>query len=323
MRQRRVDGTAVVETRVRVPQGDAVQRVYSVADDGGLTVVEVENDSPLPIAVAFTHGRLLSARPPTAPIAGIELPEGSVVFPIGHRATVTVAMSHTRDEAGTLPTGLPSAADVARGWLATVQRAGRLATPDVELNDRVVAALCELSLVGPPSEPAQFAIAIDQLVRMGERADQWVPELANAVERMVKSAAPESAFVAADRVLAAAGEARARRDLAAMVERLKPRPGELSDEDRILRTRWKTIELLPEGIPASWLGVNFEVFDMPTIGTGKVSYAIRWHGDRPAVLWEQVAGSDGPVTLTSPTLAPQWSTAQLTGEALWPAVQGC
>ena len=39
VRQKRLGGTAVVETRVRIPEGDAVQRVHSVADHGGLTVV--------------------------------------------------------------------------------------------------------------------------------------------------------------------------------------------------------------------------------------------------------------------------------------------
>ena len=42
------------------PGGDAVQRVYSVADAGGLTIIEMTNDSPLPIAVAFSRGDLLS-----------------------------------------------------------------------------------------------------------------------------------------------------------------------------------------------------------------------------------------------------------------------
>src|SRR5262245_27376698 len=55
VRQQRLDGTAVVETRVRIPRGDAVHRVYSVGDAGGLTIVEVENESPLPIAVAFSR----------------------------------------------------------------------------------------------------------------------------------------------------------------------------------------------------------------------------------------------------------------------------
>ena len=54
IRQTTVDGTPVVETRMRIPKGDAVQRVYAVPDHGGLTIIEIENDSPLPIAVAFT-----------------------------------------------------------------------------------------------------------------------------------------------------------------------------------------------------------------------------------------------------------------------------
>ena len=96
-RQTRVAGTPVVETRVRIPGGDAVQRVYSVADAGGLTVIEVTNDSTLPIAVAFTGGGLVSRRPPTStPPQGIDLPADAVIYPIGHQATVTVARAHGR-----------------------------------------------------------------------------------------------------------------------------------------------------------------------------------------------------------------------------------
>ena len=47
-----------------------------------------------------------------------------------------------------------------------------------------------------------------------------------------------------------------------------------------------------------------------------MSYAIRWHGERPAVLWEQ----DGPpVVLTSPSIDPAWSSPDRSGEALWAA----
>ena len=71
---------------MRIPDGDAVQRVYSVADDGGLTIIEVTNESTLPIAVAFTGGGLLSRRPPTSmPPQGIDLPADAVIHPIGHQ----------------------------------------------------------------------------------------------------------------------------------------------------------------------------------------------------------------------------------------------
>ena len=75
------------------PDGDVVQTVYSVADHGGLTVIEVENSSPLPVVIAFTHGDLLSIRAPSAPIQGIDLPADSVAFPLGHHSTFTVALS--------------------------------------------------------------------------------------------------------------------------------------------------------------------------------------------------------------------------------------
>ena len=63
VRQQRIDGTAVTETRVRVPNGDVVHRVFTVADHGGLTVVEIENESTLPVAVAFDQREVLTERP--------------------------------------------------------------------------------------------------------------------------------------------------------------------------------------------------------------------------------------------------------------------
>ena len=331
----------MVETRVRIPEGDAVQRVYSVPDHGGLTVIEIENESSLPIAVAFTNGNLLSQRPPTAPIVGITLPQGSVAFPVGHHATLTVAIPHSIEaRRDGLASGLPNAAAVTRGWLTTVARAGRLWLPDADLNERIIATRCELSLCGPPTaedDPVGFLLAVDQLVRMGEPADAWLPQLSHALESAVKAARGAdldwvltAALVAADRVLARAGDARARRDLAALRQRLGE-PGELSPEepaDPLLALAWiehrnvaprqGQAQLLCGGLPAGWLGINFEVFDLPTGATGTVSFAVRWHGERPAVLWEQSPGADGPVVLTSPVLAPNWESAETSGEALWP-----
>ncbi len=43
----------VVETVMRIPGGDAVQRVYAVVADEELVVVEIENRSAVPVAVAF------------------------------------------------------------------------------------------------------------------------------------------------------------------------------------------------------------------------------------------------------------------------------
>jgi len=76
-------------------------------------------------------------------------------------------------------------------------------------------------------------------------------------------------------------------------------------------------------LPDEWLGQGVEVHDAPT-HFGTLSYAVRWHGERPALLWELVphAGVDR-VRLVAPGLDPRWSTTVLSGEALLsPVVPG-
>lgn len=70
--------------------------------------------------------------------------------------------------------------------------------------------------------------------------------------------------------------------------------------------------LLPDG----WYGQGWEVHGAPT-ARGRVSYAVRWHGERPALLWEvQPGAGTEPPRLSAPGLDPAWSTTELRGEAL-------
>jgi hypothetical protein len=78
-------------------------------------------------------------------------------------------------------------------------------------------------------------------------------------------------------------------------------------------------DLFPGGLPPAWLGQNFEVYGVPTGPSSAVSFALRWHGERPAVLWEC---SGDRVVITSSGAAPGWSTSEHTGETLWPAPTG-
>jgi hypothetical protein len=70
-------------------------------------------------------------------------------------------------------------------------------------------------------------------------------------------------------------------------------------------------------LPDTWQGHGLEVRDAPT-AFGRLSYALRWHGERPALLWELDAHDDigGAVTLVAPGLDPAWSASELRGEAL-------
>jgi len=66
--------------------------------------------------------------------------------------------------------------------------------------------------------------------------------------------------------------------------------------------------------PDSWIGHGVEVHGMPT-RNGKVSWAVRWHGDRPALLWEVEDGSEDLVIM-SPGLDPAFRGSGPRGEAL-------
>ena len=73
-------------------------------------------------------------------------------------------------------------------------------------------------------------------------------------------------------------------------------------------------------LPPEWRGQGIEVHDAPT-DHGHLSYAVRWHGERPALLWELEPhqGCD-PVVLVAPGLDPDWSCSEPRGEALLGAV---
>ncbi len=116
---------------------------------------------------------------------------------------------------------------------------------------------------------------------------------------------------------AAAGAAKAQRDLVDLRRRLSPdRTMPTTSPDGVLGLAWQEHRLLdPTGVvlalgwPDAWLGANVEVHDLPA-----GSFAVRWHGERPAVLWDAAAG----IVLRAPVVAPDWSGTGR-GETLWPS----
>ncbi len=82
-------------------------------------------------------------------------------------------------------------------------------------------------------------------------------------------------------------------------------------------SRANTLLLLPV-VPPSWYGQSVDVHDLPT-RYGSVSFAVRWHGNRPALLWEidrPAAASHEPLTIAVPGLDATWSSTEPAGEAL-------
>ncbi|NDF68006.1 MAG: hypothetical protein EB143_00580 [Actinobacteria bacterium] len=66
-RQRMIDGTPVVETKIAVPSGDVVQRAFMVADHGGCVVMEITNESPTAVVVAVPTTGLVTDAASTPP----------------------------------------------------------------------------------------------------------------------------------------------------------------------------------------------------------------------------------------------------------------
>jgi hypothetical protein len=101
-------------------------------------------------------------------------------------------------------------------------------------------------------------------------------------------------------------------DLLSFVRDLLVREDEGADQGIVLASM----------VPEAWFGQGWEVHDAPT-ADGHVSYAVRWHGDRVALLWEvEPHEGHGPVRLTAPGLDPGWSTTDRRGEALLGPVPG-
>ena len=352
VRQREVSGVPVIETRIKVPGGDAVQRVYGVANFGGAIVVEIYNDSSLPFAVAFDRGDISTMREPSPTgVQGIDLPAGSVVFPVGHHATMRAAILVNGDSrqisAGELES-LPSFEQVERGWLAALQISSRVDVPDLSWSSVLTSQRCKVLLSNSAelAESSDINLLVDLLldraerVRLGDKPAQWVDEVAVATERILKQCAKtqsvqwfeERALLGAGMVLNRAGESRGLQDFVSVWSRLAE-AGRISDlalaspeiagtvrqiawieSQLVAQRRDGVIEICPCGIDKSWLGVNFECHKLLASPEHLISYAVRWHGEKPALLWE----IDGPVgaKVAASAIDRTFSSTEMRGETL-------
>ena len=133
-----------------------------------------------------------------------------------------------------------------------------------------------------------------------------VPEAVTAAERLARAARTcglsweaSVALGATERLMAAADDTRAAADVAAVRARLggDGAPAPVSAPTGILYVPWleqrfarpvpgARCQLLAQGWPREWLGANLEVHGLPAGPRSTIGYALRWHGDRPAVLWQ-------------------------------------
>ncbi len=358
VRQTRRAGVPVVETRLRIPGGDAIQRVYAVADAGGLVVIEITNESTLPIAVAFTRPDLISSRTPSPRGAqGIELPTGSVVFPIAHGSTLRVALrAPNNDVANVDVERLPSFEQLQKGWLKSVEQAGYVIVPEGAVAPLVARLRSDALILSGheiedwatgaggdcANDPVAYILTLQELLRMGEKLTgdsaqirvDHAARLAQSVETLLKenkksSILPwdvERALFAAQFVFSRMGENRAADDVSAAQLRMSSAaeppnvmPADIRaiawvEEKMVAVQRDGSVQVFGRGIPRLWLGANLECHRVAAGPLHTVSFGIRWHGEKPALLWE-VSGPAG-VKLDAGICDPTWSTVESTGETL-------
>jgi hypothetical protein len=358
VRQTRRAGVPVIETRLRIPGGDAIQRVYAVADAGGLVVIEITNESTLPIAVAFTRPDVVSSRTPSPRGAqGIELPAGSVVFPVAHGSTLRVGLRAPDNVVANVDVErLPSFEQLQKGWLKAVEQAGYVIVPEGAVaplvarlrSDALILSGHEIEdwAIGAggdcANDPAAYILTLQELLRMGEKLTgdsalirfDHAARLAQCVETLLKENKKtpilpwdvERALFAAQFVFARMGESRAADDVAATQLRLSSAaeppnvmPTDIRaiawvEEKMVAMQRDGSVQIFGRGIPRLWLGANLECHRVAVGPLHTVSFGIRWHGEKPALLWE-VAGPAG-IKLTAGKCDPTWTSVEATGETL-------
>ena len=352
VRQREISGVPVIETRIKVPGGDAVQRVYGVANLGGAIVVEIYNDSSLPFAVAFDRGDIATMREPSPTgVQGIDLPAGSVVFPVGHHATMRAAIlideSGRRISAQELES-LPSFEQVERGWLAALRVASRVDVPEASWATVLTTQRCKLLLgvansrlaAGETEDAVDLILDRAERVKLGDKPSEWIDEVATATESIIRRCAKnrtvqwfeQRAILSASMVLHRAGETRGQHDIAQAWSRLLAANTEVDvirdglvalsgvrqiawiESQLVVQRPDYVIEICPRGIDAAWLGANFECHKLVASPEHLISFAVRWHGEKPALLWE----IDGPIgaRVAASAVDHTFSSTEMRGETL-------
>ena len=173
------------------------------------------------------------------------------------------------------PAALPDAAAVARGWSAQLDRGMRVELPDDSLARAVRDRARGDGARGPGVEGRSGVVAaLEDWGLDAEAAAAWSRLTGRERRKLGRRTAAADALVGRGVVARGAARCRAPRRGARRSSCATPTTGSS------LLAEW----------PAEWIGQPFDVRDAPT-RRGPVSYSVRWHGERPALLWEAPEGT--------------------------------
>lgn len=296
---------------VTVPEGDAVVRGWdSVVERAGR--VAFGDDSITQLAGAARARLLLEVPSLSERVAAVQPGSGRILEALATSGSANdVVRSLQAFAAGFcvwLPGAPSDAAAVLSGIGAAAQLLGdpvactELVEPAAQLTHLVersgdqnsgreaLSGLSKVLLAAGHNEPAD-ELALQIASWDGARED--IPNSFGEVVEFSQRASEAGSFAGDDALAAAQFWLGARRLL--------------------VNDRSGRVDLLPH-FPVAWRGGSVEVHDLSISGGGSVSFAIRWHGYRPALLWEVQSG--GPIVLTCRSLDPDWTTSTLKGETL-------
>ncbi|MEM7286373.1 MAG: hypothetical protein AAF480_08490 [Actinomycetota bacterium] len=160
-------------------------------------------------------------------------------------------------------------------------------------------------------EPSSLALALGGR-RLGGDVDTTVLDL--LAERLEVEATLPAVAAASSPTGALAGPHRAHDPLASILYLIAARRAIVDEPDGT----GGPIAIVP-GVPEEWFGAAIEAHAVPVTG-GAVAFGVRWHGERPAVLWDVATAA--PTTISAPSLDPSWSDDRPRAEALLEVTPG-
>jgi len=235
--------------------------------------------------------------------------EVALLHPVAHRTRLRCALA-AGAPGRSVPVDavdlslLPDAEEAAAGWDAQMTRGMRVALPDERLQQAIDAGRAALLLIAEARRrpSADEVAALEDWGFDAEAGGGWRRLGMRARTRASRRAPDPAPWRTVQARLATATTTFTWPD--------GPAPLLRAARDLLVAGDEASADLLVE-LPPEWRGQGLEVHDAPT-RAGRVSYAVRWHGARPALLWE----CEQPIPLRAPGLDPAWSTTEARGEAL-------